>query len=112
MRTEVVHKHANGLDVQPDSVILNALLKGQIEALQVISEAIPEISQGAALMAGAMRGTGRLIYAAAGSSALMSNADGLELAGTFGIDPTRVRLSMAGGMPTDSNMPGSTEDNV
>jgi N-acetylmuramic acid 6-phosphate etherase len=42
----------------------------------------------------------------------MGNADGLELAGTFGIDPARVRLCMAGGLPQDAAMPGDTEDST
>ncbi len=37
---------------------------------------------------------------------------GLELAGTFGIDPARVLLCMAGGLPQDAEMPGGDEDDI
>ncbi len=57
-----------------------------------------------------LRGSGRLIYAAAGSSGLMALADGSELPGTFGIDPSASLIRMAGGIPTDARMPGDTED--
>ncbi|MDP3377483.1 MAG: N-acetylmuramic acid 6-phosphate etherase, partial [Brevundimonas sp.] len=49
-----------------------------------------------------------------GSSALMALADGLELPGTFGVDPAQVRLNMAGGLPgaQGAGMPGHTEDDA
>jgi len=110
MLTEAIHQHAVGLDARPDADILDRLFRGQIAALQTVQAAIPDIVKGSALMTEAIRGSGRLVYAAAGSSALMGNADGLELAGTFGIDPARIRLCMAGGLPQNSAMPGDTED--
>jgi N-acetylmuramic acid 6-phosphate etherase len=112
MLTEALHHRATGLDTLCDAEVLQVLLDGQKAALDSVTQAIPDIARGADLMATALRGTGRLIYAAAGSSALMGNADGLELAGTFGTDPARVRLCMAGGLPQDATMPGDTEDDT
>ena len=112
LSTESVHDHALGLDARPEAEILNLLLGGQLAALKAVAPAISAISQGAALIETALRGEGRLYYVGAGSSALMANADGLELAGTFGTDPSRVVLCMAGGLPQDSEMPGGTEDNT
>ncbi|MCG6903920.1 MAG: N-acetylmuramic acid 6-phosphate etherase [Rhodobacter sp.] len=111
-KTEARHDHARGLDALPDQAALRLLLTAQREALETVSTAIPDIAEGAALMEAAIRGGGRLIYAGAGSSALMGNADGMELAGTFGIDPARVLLCMAGGLPQNASMPGDTEDNL
>ena len=111
-QTEAVHDQARGLDALPDRGALIRLLSGQAAALQAVSGAIPAISEGAALMEAALRGNGRLFYAGAGSSALMACADGMELAGTFGIDPARVVLCMAGGLPRDARMPGDTEDDT
>lgn len=108
--TESLHPAAKGLDALPESLILARLLAGQAAALNAVDHAIPAIEAGARLMARAIAGTGRLIYAGAGSSALMASADGLELGGTFGIDPARIVLSMAGGLPTDAHMPGGAED--
>ena len=108
--TEQINADAEGLDTRPDAQVLNRLLNGQRAALDAVGSAIEALSQGAGLMADAMRGSGRLVYAGAGSSALMAVADGLELVGTFGITPDRVTLLMAGGIPTDPRMPGTTED--
>ncbi|MDJ0630996.1 MAG: N-acetylmuramic acid 6-phosphate etherase [Rhodobacter sp.] len=112
MQTEARHPQADGLDARPDAEIGQILLSGQLAAVAAVEAAIPMIVQGAELMAGALRGPGRLVYAAAGSSALMGNADGLELAGTFGIDADRVILCMAGGLPQHAAMPGGTEDDT
>jgi N-acetylmuramic acid 6-phosphate etherase len=108
--TERLHPDAAGLDARPGPEILAALLDGQKAAVAAVEPALPALDAAAALMAETLRGGGRLVYAGAGSSALMAVADGLELAGTFGIDPARVRLCMAGGIPQDARMPGATED--
>ena len=111
-QTETLNDQAVGLDTLPDADMLARLLDGQIAALHAVAPAIPEISKGATIMARALREGRRLFYVGAGSSALMGNADGLELAGTFGTDPAKVSLCMAGGLPQDSAMPGDTEDDT
>jgi len=110
--TERLHPAAKGLDTLPAAEVLEHLLAGQAAAVQVVASALPQIQAGAALMAQALRGEGRLVYAGAGSSALMAVADGMELQGTFGVDPSRVLLLMAGGLPVDARMPGDTEDDA
>ncbi len=110
--TERLHPAAKGLDTLPAAAVLGHLLAGQAAAVQVVASALPQIEAGAALMAQALRGEGRLVYAGAGSSALMAVADGMELQGTFGVDPSRVLLLMAGGLPVDARMPGDTEDDA
>lgn len=110
--TEHLHPAAKGLDTLLGAAVLGHLLASQSAAVQAVSGALPQIEAAAALMAQALQGEGRLIYAGAGSSALMAVADGLELAGTFGVDPSRVLLLMAGGLPTDARMPGDTEDDT
>ncbi len=110
--TEARHPEGKGLDARDPEDILSVLLVGQQTALAVVGLALPAIAAGAAMMADVVRGKGQLVYAGAGSSALMAVADGLELAGTFGIDPARIRLCMAGGVPQTAEMPGDTEDDV
>lgn len=61
-------------------------------------------------MAATLRTGGVLHYVAAGSSGLMAAADAQELGGTFSIPPSRLRIHMAGGLPTGVEMPGDTED--
>lgn len=110
--TEGLHPAAKGLDLLTDKAILGHILATQVAALNAISPALDAIAEAAGLFAATVRGGGRLIYAGAGSSALMAVADGLELHGTFGISPDRIRLLMAGGLPQDARMPGDTEDDA
>lgn len=110
--TEQLHAAAPGLDARPVEEIGATLLAGQIDALQAITSAVPDISKGALVMARAVRAGGQLVYAAAGSSGLMAMADACELAGTFGLPPERTRVLMAGGLPTSAAMPGDTEDDT
>ncbi|WP_284163339.1 N-acetylmuramic acid 6-phosphate etherase [Frigidibacter sp. SD6-1] len=109
-QTEHLHADAAGLDARPAAEILALLLSGQTAAVASVGAALPDIARGARLMADAIAGGGRLVYAGAGSSALMANADGMELPGTYGIPAERILLCMAGGIPTDAHMPGDTED--
>ncbi|MCV2869991.1 N-acetylmuramic acid 6-phosphate etherase [Defluviimonas sp. WL0002] len=111
-RTEDLHPDATGLDTCSGVEALTRLLSGQSEALSVVAHAFPAIEVGAGLMADALRGDGRIVYAGAGSSGLMAMADALELPATFGIDPDRIEILMAGGLPRDSRMPGSSEDDA
>lgn len=111
-QTERLHPMARGLDALPAEQVLRHLLAQQQAALSAVSGALPALATGAGLMARTVRNGGRLIYAGAGSSALMAIADGLELHGTYGVPNAQVELAMAGGLPVDSRMPGDTEDNT
>ena len=110
--TELLHPAATGLDTLAGAAVLGHLLAAQAAAVQAVSPALPQIEAAAVLMAQALQGDGRLVYAGAGSSALMAVADGLELGGTFGVAADRVLLMMAGGLPVDARMPGDTEDDA
>lgn len=88
------------------------MLRNQHAAIQAVSCAAEQISEGARAMADAIRGQGSLVYAAAGSSGLMALADASELTGTFGIEQSRIQIHMPGGVPVDARMPGDTEDNI
>lgn len=108
--TEQLHKDAMGLDLLPVEAMGEVLALGQIEAAGAVRSALPAICDGAKAMADSLRGNGRLFYVAAGSSGLMAAADAMELGGTFGIPESRIRILMAGGIPTTASMPGDTED--
>ncbi|MGB3316741.1 MAG: N-acetylmuramic acid 6-phosphate etherase [Albidovulum sp.] len=110
--TERLHPAAKGLDARPGHEVLDVLLTAQAAALDAVRSALPAIEAGAVLMADAMRSGRRLVYAGAGSSALMAGADGMELPGTYGIPSERIGLLMAGGLPTDAIMPGASEDDA
>ena len=109
--TEALHQQC-AIDSLPSLQAAEFALVAQQAALAVVHRALPEICAGADVMADALRAQGIIHYAAAGSSALMALADCCELPGTFGISPDATRFHMAGGVPTDGKMPGSTEDDA
>lgn len=109
-RTEQVHRHAVGLDVQPPEAVLRILADAQVEAASVVAGASRSIAAAAAHAAEALRSGGRLAYAAAGSSGLMAIADALELPGTFGIPRNRIELLLAEGASSLLSLPGAPED--
>ncbi len=109
-QTEQQHEKALGIDTLKSEEILNILLNGQFDAIQAVRSALPEISLAANLMAESLASDGSLVYAAAGSSALMGLADGLELPGTFGISQQKIKILIAGGQASLSDLAGSTED--
>ncbi len=111
-RTEQVTEADAALDRLDGPAGLARMLDGQIAALESLRPALPALESAAALVADTLRGPGRLVYAAAGSSGLMALADASELPGTFGIAPRRLAIRMAGGVPTDAAMPGGTEDDT
>ncbi len=108
--TEMLHDKAVGLDLRPLDEIAAILGEAQVLAAAAVPPAAAALAEGARAMARSLRDGGRLFYVGAGSSGLMAAADALELGGTFGIAPDRIRILMAGGLPTDAAMPGDTED--
>ena len=110
--TEQLNELAQGLDTLGSNAILTILHKGQMAAAGAVADSIPAIEKAAELLAATLSGGGNIIYAAAGSSALMAMADGLELPGTFGIDNDRLKILIAGGTGSLLNMAGKTEDDT
>src|SRR5690606_3877610 len=81
-------------------------------AAGAVKQAIPAIADAAQLAATCLTAGGRLIYVAAGSSGLMALADALELPGTYGIAPERIKVLMAGGIAGLTELPGGPEDDA
>ncbi len=108
--TEQLHKDAIGLDARPLAEVAALLGRSQAEAAQASLGSIDDICAGALAMACTIRTGGVLRYLAAGSSGLMAASDALELGGTFSIPPAQIRIHMAGGLPSGSEMPGDVED--
>lgn len=111
-RSEGLHEKAIGLDVLPAIDVARRLYLAQMEALECVGDALDGLARGADLMAQTIRNGATIWYGAAGSSGLMASADAMELPGTFGLPADRIRILMAGGLPTSSEMLGDTEDNA
>lgn len=111
-QTEMTHARAQGFDMLPAQDALAILATAQVEAAMAVQEAVPQIAAGAELAARSLSEGGRLIYAAAGSSGLMALADALELPGTYGLSPDRIKILLAGGVAALTSMEGAPEDDA
>ena len=108
--TEARHGHAEGLDGLSSEEILGVIQETQLKAADAVRAAIPSISRAGELAAEKLKAGGRLIYVGAGSSGLMALADGLELPGTFGLAHADVKILLAGGVDSLSDLAGGYED--
>ncbi|MGB8813253.1 MAG: N-acetylmuramic acid 6-phosphate etherase [Paracoccaceae bacterium] len=108
--TEARHPCSAGLHAAPASDVLAHVLDAQIVAMSVVRTAVAAIEVAAIAAVEALQSGHRMAYAGAGSSGLMALADGLELAGTFGIPPDRTPVLFAGGVSALLHMTGGAED--
>jgi N-acetylmuramic acid 6-phosphate etherase len=111
-QTEMTHASARGFDIRPAQEALTILAAAQAEAARAVQEAVPAIADAAQLAANCVAGSGRLVYAAAGSSGLMALADALELPGTYGLSHDRIKVLLAGGTAALTRMEGGPEDDA
>ncbi|MEP6018320.1 MAG: N-acetylmuramic acid 6-phosphate etherase [Paracoccaceae bacterium] len=109
--TEALHQDCT-IDSLPSLQAAEFALMAQQTALSAVHRALPQITAAADVMADAVHAQKKLHYCAAGSSGLMALADCCELPGTFGISSDAIRFHMAGGVPSDGDMPGFTEDDA
>lgn len=110
--TEIAEARYAGMDTWRDDAILAALLEGQQRALNAVAAAIPDLARAARAAADKLAGGGRLIYIAAGSPALMSLADALEIPQTYGVAHDRIVLILADGKGIAERLNGEREDNA
>lgn len=108
--TETAERRYAGLDTWGDDAILTALLDGQRRGLDSVTAAIPALARAAALGAAKLADGGRLVYLAAGSPALISLGDALEIPQTYGIARDRILLLFAGGHAITESLTGVDED--
>jgi len=111
-QTEQSHASAKGFDLLPLEEAMTILARGQVEAAQAVEAAVPALAEAARLAAESIASGGRLIYAAAGSSALMALADALELPGTYGIAEEQIKVLFAGGTDMLTRLHGGPEDDA
>lgn len=110
--TEIADARYVGLDTWADGQILTALLDGQRRAIECVTPAIPSIARAANAAADALRSGGRLVYIAAGSPALISMGDALEIPQTYGVARDRIVLLLAGGESLVREFAGGPEDDA
>ena len=108
--TEKTHVSAKGFDLRSPYEALDILVTAQMSAAWSVRSALRDIARASEAMADAIAAGGNLAYAAAGSSALMAMADGLELPGTYGIPRDRIKILIAGGFAGLPEFAGGPED--
>src|SRR5262245_40767004 len=97
METERPSPRYADIDRWDPADVLEAMLGGQFAAVAAVRAALPEIQRAGLGLEQRLKGTGRLIYAGAGTSGRLAVQDGAELMPTFSWPGDRLLLLMAGG---------------
>ena len=97
LATEAVNPHSRGIDtLTPDEMVEMMVLDSRT-VLAAVQRAKRPIARGAELVADAVLGGGRIIFAGAGTSGRLGVLEAAELPPTFGIHPNAAKAIMAGG---------------
>lgn len=89
------------LDALPTAEVVALLLDAEGRVLPAVRGQTAQITEGADLVARALGGSGRLVFAGAGTSGRIAWAEAAELPGTFGLERSRVLARIAGGLDAD-----------
>lgn len=108
--TEAAGQRFRDLDQWSTRDVLEGLWGGQNRAVAACLATMPALTRAVDDAASRIGSTGRLIYIGAGSSAVLSALDGLELPGTFNFPLDRVQLVLAGITDLTLGFDGSVED--
>lgn len=98
------------IDRWPTIEAVEAMLEGQIEALEAVRLTTEKIASAAEAAAQRLMSGGRLIYAGAGTSGRVAVQDGVELGPTFGWPKSRLDYFLAGGIAALSHSAEGAED--
>ena len=110
--TEQPNIRSKGLDTLSPAEILSHLYIAQLDAANSVARSLPDIEIAAKILSEAISEGGNIIYTAAGSSAFMGIADGLELPGTFGIHKDRIKMIIAGNTGKMADFSNYSEDDA
>jgi N-acetylmuramic acid 6-phosphate etherase len=100
------------IDEWEPAEILEAILEGQFSAVAAVRAARPAIERAALSIARRLEGSGRLIYAGAGTSGRLAVQDGVELMPTFNWPQDRLLVLIAGGKDALLRAVEGAEDQV
>src|SRR5215831_13661180 len=112
METERPSPRYADIDCWDPADVLEAMLGGQFAAVAAVRAALPEIQRAGLGLEQRLKGTGRLIYAGAGTSGRLAVQDGAELMPTFSWPPERLLLLIAGGSDAMIRAVEGAEDEV
>ena len=99
MTTELISSRYSDLDLWTTAEAVQAMLEAQLSAAAAVQSQESMIAAAAEAAAERLRdGTGRLIYAGAGTSGRLAVQDGVELGPTYNWPEHRTVYALAGGM--------------
>ena len=110
--TESIDPRFRELDAWEPALALQAMWEGQLAATAAVQSALPAIAAAARAAVPRLAGTGRLVYAGAGTSGRIGVQDGAELPATFEWPTQRLVLLMAGGAPAFTRSIENAEDDA
>ncbi|WP_093561585.1 N-acetylmuramic acid 6-phosphate etherase [Pseudoduganella namucuonensis] len=97
LKTETPSQRHALLDQYADDELVGAFLDDQLEAVEAVRRAAPQIAAAVAAAVPRMRAGGRLIYVGAGTSGRLGVLDSVELYPTFSWPHERAVALLAGG---------------
>jgi N-acetylmuramic acid 6-phosphate etherase len=112
MATEDADPRFSDLDAWPLAAAIEAMWDGQMSAVAAVRSALGQISAATEAAAEALKESGRLIYAGAGTSGRVAVQDGTELVPTFSWPPERLIYVLAGGAEAMLNSVEGAEDDA
>ena len=112
METERASPRYSDIDLWERRDVLDALIESQMAAVAAVRPVLSAIEQAAAAMQARLSGSGRLIYAGAGTSGRLAVQDGAELIPTFNWPQDRLLLLMAGGKDALLRSAEGAEDEI
>jgi N-acetylmuramic acid 6-phosphate etherase len=95
-----------------DSELADELLASCRRAVEAVAAASAQIRRAARLIADRWDRGGRCVYLGAGASGLVAAEDAAELPGTFGLDPERIVIVIAGGARHPFQIDAAAEDDA
>jgi N-acetylmuramic acid 6-phosphate etherase len=97
LATEAINPRSRDIDMLTPDEIVEVMVLDSRAVLAAVQREKAHIARGAELVADAILGGGRIIFAGAGTSGRLGVLEAAELPPTFGIDPRLARAIMAGG---------------
>lgn len=112
MTTELISSRYSDLDLWPTSDAVRAMAEAQLAAAAAVHTQVGAIAAAAEAAAERLRsGTGRLVYAGAGTSGRLAVQDGVELGPTYDWPAQRTVYALAGGIEALlSSVEGAEDD--
>ena len=110
LTTEQQNRASADLDLMSSLDIVSVINAEDLDVVEAVRRALPQIARAVSLIANALKRGGRLIYVGAGTSGRIAALDAAECPPTFNVDPRTVQFIMAGGPEALASAVEANED--